>query len=115
MTDEMIARSLKALGDPTRREIVEFLTRSCCGSAAVLEDGGIEGPTASEVCCHITGQDKINSTISHHLHELADANLIQIQRRGKAMVCTVCRDNLSALGEYFATLAATQPEEGCCC
>lgn len=115
MADEMINRGLKALADPTRCHIIEFLSQSCCGSAAVQEDGGVEGPTAGEICCHITGADKINSTISHHLHELANAGLIEINRRGKAMVCTIRKDSLESLSGYFAMLAKGEGGENCCC
>ena len=111
----MINRSLRALADPTRVHILEFLSQSCCGSAAVQEDGGIEGPTAGEICCHITGADKITSTVSHHLHELADAGLIEITRRGKAMVCTLQTKTLTDLSSYFAKLAKGEGGESCCC
>src|SRR5919109_2889341 len=105
MANEMIARRLKALSDPTRLHIVEFLSQCCCGQASVREDGGVEGPTAGEICCHITGAEKINSTVSHHLHELADAGLIQMERRGKAMVCTVCPGALEEVAEHLRGLA----------
>ena len=48
-----IAAMCKALGDPTRLRILEFL-RSCCCPVAVDETGEVrrtQGPTAGEVCC----------------------------------------------------------------
>src|SRR5256885_2308393 len=77
MTNETSQRALKALSDPTRLHIVEFLSNMCCGTASVDEEGGVEGPTAGEVCCHITGAQKITSTVSHHLHELEQAGIIE--------------------------------------
>ena len=104
----------KALADPTRLHIVEFLSAMCCGRAAVNEDGGVEGPTAGEVCCHITGAEKISSTVSHHLHELEAASLIQIERRGKSMVCTLRPESLEALADYLRSLAQSESRSTCC-
>ncbi len=114
MADETKLRALKALADPTRLHIIEFLSHMCCGRAAVDEDGGVEGPTAGEVCCHITGAEKITSTVSHHLHELEAASLIQIERRGKTMVCTLRPESLEALADYLRALAQEE-NRGCCC
>ena len=67
-----VATLFKALGDPTRLRIFDFLRSKCC--AVALEASGdvrpVAGPSVGEVCCHVTGLDKINSTISHHLKEL---------------------------------------------
>lgn len=107
--------AFKALGDPTRLHIVEFLSRMRCSRAAVDEEGGVEGPTAGEVCCHITGAERITSTVSQHLHELEAAGLIQIERRGKTMVCTLRTERLLALAEYLGTLAKEGGSGGGCC
>jgi DNA-binding transcriptional ArsR family regulator len=104
---------LKALSDPTRLSIVEFLSKSCCGSATLNDEGGVIGPTAGEVCCHITGVSKVSSTISHHLHELADAGLISMERRGKSMACRLEPEALRATAEYLLRLA--EPGEQTCC
>ncbi len=115
MANEMISRQLKALSDPTRLHIVEFLARECCGKASVLEDGGVIGATAGEVCCHVTGAEQITSTVSHHLHELAASGLIEMTRQGKAMVCTVNLNALQNLAGYFGEMAKGECSEGCCC
>jgi len=94
----------KALGDPTRLRIFTFL-RDCAGPVAVGEEGEVRrvaGPTVGEVCCHVTGVDKISSTISFHLKELRNAGLISVERRGKNMICTVDGDAIEALSRYFA-------------
>jgi ArsR family transcriptional regulator, arsenate/arsenite/antimonite-responsive transcriptional repressor len=87
------AALFKALGDPTRLRMFLFLRASCC-SVALDEAGGVrpmDGPTIGEVCCHVTGQDKQSSTISHHLRELRLAGLIETEKRGRYIVCTVNR------------------------
>jgi DNA-binding transcriptional ArsR family regulator len=115
MNDETSAKAFKALSDPTRLHIVEFLSACCGGSAAVQDDGSVEGPTAGEVCCHITGADKITSTVSHHLHELEGAGLVRLEKRGKATLCTIRTEELRALSEHLARLAAGTDKCCCCC
>jgi len=99
-----LATMFKALGDPTRLRIFEFL-RSCCGPVAVDETGDVrvaQGPTAGEICCRITGSERINSTISFHLKELRIAGLITTERRGKHVVCSVNPEAVHILGAFFA-------------
>ena len=106
MVSEITQRALKALSDPTRLRIVEFLSGMCCHQASVDEAGGVfAGPTASEVCCHITGAEKITSTVSHHLHELESAGLIRIERQGKRMLCTLKPESFDALALEFQRIA----------
>jgi len=105
MANEMTQAALKALADPTRLHIVEFLSHMCCGRASVFEDGGVEGPTAGEVCCHITGAEKITSTISHHLHELEEAGLVNLERRGKTTMCTLRPDGLRQVAAELNAIA----------
>ena len=93
----------KALGDPTRLRIFEFL-RECCCPVAVEESGAVrpvDGPTVGEVCCSLTGAEKITSTISHHLKELRLAGLITVERRGKNMICGVDPTVPGKLAAYF--------------
>lgn len=114
MEDETRQKALRALSDPTRFRIVDFLSHMCCGTAAVDEEGGVyDGPTASEVCCHLTGAEKINSTISHHLHELEDAGLIRIKRRGKRMICSLRREAFEALADRLRLIAKGETQNEC--
>jgi DNA-binding transcriptional ArsR family regulator len=114
MEDEMLLRALRALSDPTRLHIVEFLSSCCCGRAAVRDDGGVEGPTAGEVCCHITGVDKVSSTISHHLHELEDAGLVCLERKGRATQCTLRPAGLLAVAKHLERVAKGIDSGSCC-
>jgi ArsR family transcriptional regulator len=112
MPSEM-TRVLRALADPTRLQIVEFLSSMCFGRASVTEDGGVEGPTAGQICCHITGTERVTSTISHHLAELRETGLIQAERRGKYMICTLCPDALREVSSFLLSLAGSEPASCC--
>ena len=104
----------KALGDPTRLRIFEFLLGCCC-AVAVGEEGEVrpvEGPTVGEVCCSVTGAEKITSTVSFHLKELRNAGLITMEKRGKNMICAIDREALAKLASYFNE--ATKLSGGCC-
>ena len=109
------ATMFKALGEPTRLRIFDFLRSSCCDVA--VDDSGdvrpVDGPTVGEVCCQITGSDRITSTISEHLKELRQAGLISVERRGRNMVCSVDRHAVDALARYLGT--PIPAEDAVCC
>jgi ArsR family transcriptional regulator len=110
---EDVARMFKALGDPTRLRIFDFLRGSCC-SVAIEEDGAVrpvQGPTVGDICCHVTGLDKISSTMSFHLKELRIAGLIKMEKKGRFMVCEVNREALNTLDRYLSD--ASQGQEPC--
>ncbi|MBI1756369.1 MAG: helix-turn-helix transcriptional regulator [Fimbriimonas ginsengisoli] len=104
------AEALRALGDPTRLHIVEYLAGRCCAPA---DDMGLQAATAGEVCCHVSGEVKINSTISHHLHELEEAGLIRMNRDGRRVLCSANRPALKELADYLAKLA--EGDYDACC
>jgi ArsR family transcriptional regulator, arsenate/arsenite/antimonite-responsive transcriptional repressor len=103
-----VALMLKALGEPTRLRIFQFL-RSCCSPVAVDEETGdvrpilqaLSGPTVGEVCCHVTGQERVTSTISEHLKDLRVAGVILMERRGKNVVCAINPVALDRLAVFF--------------
>ncbi len=100
------AQLMKALGDPTRLEIFAMLC-SCSTPLALESSGGVRpiiGPTAGEICCQITGEERINSRISFHLKELRQAGLISVERRGKHMVCAIIPETLAELRDIFEHL-----------
>ena len=111
-----IANMFKALGDPTRLEIFNFL-RSCCCPVAVEDTGDVRpviGPTVGEVCCQVTGATQINSKISFHLKELRLAGLITVERRGKNMICGVNQNAINILSVYLENASEAQTSEECC-
>ena len=105
----------KALGDPTRLRIVDFL-RSRCQAVAIGEAGDVHpvsGPTVGEVCCEVTGLGKINSRISFHLRELRLAGLISVEKRGKYMICDVNRAAIDEMAAYLSSPQMSGPPEKC--
>ena len=114
--DEQRALAFRALGDPTRLRIIECLA-GCCGPVS-LEDTGdvrpVDGATVGEVCCRVTGVDRITSTLSHHLRELRLAGLITTERRGRHIVCRLNQDAVTSLADYLASAAKGDSDDGCC-
>ncbi len=117
-TNEELAAMFKALGDPTRLRIFEFL-RGCCCPVAVEETGDVRaasGPTVGEVCCNVTGAEKITSSVSFHLKELRLAGLITVERRGKNMICGINQDAVARLAGYLGTPPGTSADsQADCC
>ena len=96
----------RALGDPTRKRIFEFLCAKDC-PVAVEESGDvhqIQGVSVGDVCCHVTGSDKFSSTISFHIKELRIAGLINAEKNGKFMICSVRREAIAEMSEYLLSL-----------
>lgn len=77
--------TFKALGDPTRREILH-----------ILRDGA---KTAGEISSHFP---MAGATVSHHLSVLREAGLITDDKRGKYIYYEL---NLSVLDEITGWLA----------
>src|SRR5262245_10376865 len=115
MDELKAAEMFKALGDSTRLHIFNFL-RGCCCPVAVEEDGAVRklvGPTVGDVCCHITGAERINSTISHHSKELRLSGLVSVERRGKNMICGINRETVAELTQFLGQ-GPVKPADSCC-
>lgn len=112
MDSGRLTKAFKALGDPTRLRILLYL-KDCADEVAVTRDGSIapmQGPTVGEVCCHITGIEKATSTISFHLKELREAELITMKRQGKHMICGVNRPLLRMISQFLSQTAERKSE-----
>lgn len=110
MSSDDVTQMFKALGDPTRRAIFEFLCERCC-PVAVEESGEvhpIQGASVGEVCCHVTGGDKFSSTVSFHIRELRLAGLIHSKRSGKFIVCSVRREAVDSMVAYLGSLSNSE-------
>jgi ArsR family transcriptional regulator, arsenate/arsenite/antimonite-responsive transcriptional repressor len=101
--DNHIVLMMKALSDPTRLRIFEFLRNCSCD--VCLDDSGyvrqVVGATVGEVCCRVLGTEKMTSSISFHLKELRLSGLIETEKRGKSVFCRVNRVALAELATYF--------------
>ena len=112
-----LSAMFKALGDPTRLRIFAFLSAQCCPVAVETETGAVSplsGPTVGEVCCHVTGDPVVTSTISFHLKELRLAGLITMERSGRHMICGVNRDAATRLIAALSESAAITQSSDCC-
>ena len=100
---DQLAQAFRALGDPTRLRI--FQTLRACGTSVDVDASGevrpAEGATVGEVCCRITGTDRITSTLSHHLKELRLAGLVLTERRGQRIFCRVDEAAVRRLADYL--------------
>lgn len=112
-----IAATFKALGDPTRLKIFEFLRTQCC-PVAVEETGDVRpvvGPTVGDVCCHVLGRDGVSSAISFHLKELRQAGLIEAERRGKNLIYQVRPEAIERLMGYLGKPDQPADASADCC
>lgn len=118
--EEQIAAAFRALGDPVRVRIFNFL-RSAKGPVAVHKKSGAvravedveaeakeaksgkrsEGVTVGDVVAHLSAAEKSASTVSHHLKELRQAGLIQMRRQGKHMICAVSMSSVARMASFL--------------
>jgi ArsR family transcriptional regulator len=90
MTDEELGRVLKALADPNRRRILELLAEQEA-SCTLNSSGGVN-------CSMVTGQLTVSQpTVSHHMKELAAANLITMTPHGNSSLLALRRDTFEKL------------------
>ena len=115
MDSAQLAQTFKALGDPTRVRILDCLR--CCPECDTFDDDGnirqTTGATVGEICCTLFGDAEVGSRVSFHLKELRQAGLVQMERKGKFMVCSVRTETLQNLANYLS-----QPKTECapaCC
>ncbi|MDH3343363.1 MAG: metalloregulator ArsR/SmtB family transcription factor [Gammaproteobacteria bacterium] len=92
------AAIFKALSNPHRLQIFNILT-GCCDPGTLC--------SADEVmsCCVGDLDSQLNiasSTLSHHLKELNRAGLIEMQRDGKQILCSINPSTLTDITELFS-------------
>lgn len=95
---DTLARMFKALGNPNRLKL--FLN--------LLEESKLDLAKGRIHDCFLVkllgGLGDIGApTVSHHVKELSDAGLIQTQREGKQLICSVDPDGLEQLRQALAT------------
>ncbi|MEP0766288.1 MAG: helix-turn-helix transcriptional regulator [Fimbriimonadia bacterium] len=116
MTPDQIklARYFKALGEPTRLRIFCFL-RDVCRPVAMDDSGDVRrvhGQTVGEVCCHVTGEERVSSAVSFHLKELRTSGLIDVTRQGRHLICSVNPEAVRALANFVEAAEECCVEEG---
>ena len=82
--------TMKALSDPTRREILELLKKSKLSAGEIVEHFDITG-----------------AAVSRHLSVLKDADLIRDERQGKFIIYEL---NVSVLEEIMLWLTSLKGE-----
>lgn len=96
---EDLATVLRALADPTRVRLLQYLAESESGTACA---------------CHLPDALGITQpTLSHHMRKLHDAGLVERERRGRWVHYTVQPE---ALGQVrtFLELPVRGAAERCC-
>ena len=98
------AAIFKALSNPHRLQIFNILT-GCC------EPGALCSTDEMMSCCVGELDSQLNiasSTLSHHLKELNHAGLIEMQRDGKQVLCSINPSTLADVANLFPS-ANTNP------
>jgi len=88
---DRLARMFRALGNPHRLRLFMNLLEE---SKLDLAKGRIHDCFLVKL---LAGIDLGAATVSHHVKELSDAGLIQTQREGKQLICSVDPKGLSHL------------------
>ena len=82
---EQIARSFKALGDPTRVRLLSLIAANTSGEACI---------------CDLTAPVGLSQpTVSHHMKQLVDAGLVTREQRGKWAYYAIIHEALDALSD----------------
>ena len=88
---EQLARTFKALGDPTRVRLLSLIAAHNDGEACI--------------CDLIEPVRLAQPTVSHHMKQLADAGLVTREQRGKWAYYRIVNDALTALATAITPTA----------
>jgi DNA-binding transcriptional ArsR family regulator len=88
---DRLARMFRALGNPHRLRLFMNLLEE---SKLDLARGRVHDCFLAKL---LAGIDLGAATVSHHVKELSDAGLIQTQREGKQLICSVDPKGLAHL------------------
>ncbi|MFN3682619.1 MAG: ArsR/SmtB family transcription factor [Fimbriimonadaceae bacterium] len=105
---DALARAFAALGHPTRLALYRFLLAQ--GDRIALSPDGsvrpLKGSTVGDLCCQVSGSQRVTPNLSRHIRILAEAGLIATERCGRH---TVCR---AIPGAADALRRALEPDSG---
>jgi DNA-binding transcriptional ArsR family regulator len=92
-----LARMFRALGNDNRLQIFMNL----------MEESRRDLATGRSPACFLSkllgGLDVGAPTVSHHVKELADAGLIDTERQGKQLICSIKPEAMTLLQTLFET------------
>ena len=94
-----LARVFKALSDPTRLAIYELIR---AGGGGTYSEEQVQN-SISEIAAHF---DVSLSTVSHHIKELRNADLIRCEKHGQTVYCS---PNTEILEEVERFARAVKP------
>ncbi len=94
---DRLARMFRALGNPHRLRLFMNLLEE---SKLDLAKGRVHDCFLAKL---IAGIDLGAATVSHHVKELSDAGLIQTEREGKQLICSVDPAGLRELRDALDT------------
>lgn len=86
-TEDEAARGLAALGNVSRLRLFRLLVRA-----------GPNGLNVTEIQRHLQSPA---STLAHHLATLARAGLVEQERQGREVICTVSYTAVRTLADYL--------------
>ncbi len=93
MKAKRLAKIMKALSNENRLQLYLQIAKH--------EESDFEEPECN--ISHIVKMFRLSApTISHHLKELANADLITTERRGKFLVARINKETLSAVQQVLA-------------
>lgn len=104
MTDvlENAAQTFQALGHPKRLAIVRWLLERHAACCSGDPDTCKMKPTACDFAELVDRLGVTKATVSHHVKTLCEAGLIECQREGRSLCCTVNRERLQRVQEVFS-------------
>lgn len=86
-----------ALSNPHRLQIYTLLS-GCCPPGQACDLARVSSCRVGDLGSKL---DIAASTLSHHLKELSHAGLINMQRDGKQVICSINKDMLEEIRHYF--------------
>lgn len=102
LTHLNLVQIFSSLAGKTRLQLLQLL------QAKALQCGDPLQCDLSERCCDVSELAEATgmavSTISYHLKELRRAGLIQTQRRGKHIYCSINVETAAQLAQFFESL-----------